>query len=88
MKKIPCTILFIGVSAALAAGVANASCSIDMPSQFLEDCVVVEGSGNSFPNPTYAYMRQYKAWLAEKSKTVNEADTGKGADKLVKSVDN
>lgn len=89
MKRIPCTILFISASTAMAAGGANASCPIDMPTQFLEDCIVVEGSGASFPHPTYAYMKQYKAWLAEKSaKTVNAAETGNQNGKLAKSVDN
>jgi len=89
MKKTPCTILLISAAAVLAVGGANASCPVDMPVQLLEDCIVVEGSGSSFPNETYDNMGLYKEWLATKSvRTVKEVDAASEDDKLAKSVDN
>ena len=46
-----------------ASGLALANCPGSMPVQLLEDCIVVESSGSSYPNSTYANMEQYQAWL-------------------------
>jgi hypothetical protein len=46
-----------------SSGFALANCPGSMPLQLQEDCIVVEGSGSSFPNSTYANMDQYQAWL-------------------------
>jgi hypothetical protein len=34
-----------------------------MPVKLLEDCIVYEGAGDSFPTSDYAYMDQYQGWL-------------------------
>jgi hypothetical protein len=46
-----------------SSGFALANCPGSMPVQLQEDCIVVEGSGSSFPNSTYANMDQYQDWL-------------------------
>lgn len=63
MNKYYAAHLVIGV-VSMTAGVANASCSSDMPTQIWKDCIVVEGSGESFPNETYWNIAQYEEWQA------------------------
>ena len=46
-----------------ASGLALADCPNSMPEQLLEDCIVSEGAGNSFPPSDYAHMDQYQAWI-------------------------
>jgi hypothetical protein len=49
-----------------AIGMSNvviADCPDTMPGQLLEDCIVAEGSGSTFPNSTYAHMDEYQEWL-------------------------
>jgi len=67
MKKTSRAVLAICAVAALGAADANASCPVDMPQQLLQDCIVVEGSGVTFPNETYANMLQYQEWKAGRS---------------------
>ncbi len=45
------------------SNVLMADCPDTMPVQLLEDCIVAEGSGSSFPNSTYANMELYQDWL-------------------------
>jgi hypothetical protein len=51
------------ISTITASGLAIADCSNSMPEQLLDDCIVYEGSGESFPTSDYAYMDQYQDWL-------------------------
>ena len=46
-----------------ASGLALANCPGSMPEQLLEDCIVYEGAGSSFPTSDYAHMDQYHDWL-------------------------
>ncbi len=59
--------------AAMFATSANAECPQNLPTQLLEDCIVIEGSGSSFPHPDYAHMAAYKAWLAKQAPSVQPA---------------
>jgi len=40
-----------------------ADCSRTMPEQLLEDCIVYESAGSSFPTSDYAHMNEYQDWL-------------------------
>jgi hypothetical protein len=51
------------ISTITASGLALANCPDSMPVQLLEDCIVYEGAGSSFPTSDYAYMDQYQDWL-------------------------
>lgn len=66
MTTLTGTRLIVGITGLTLAGLAQADCPADMPTQLLDDCIVVEASGSSFPNPTYAYKADYEAWLAQR----------------------
>jgi hypothetical protein len=46
-----------------ASGLAMADCINAMPEQLIEDCIVYEGAGTSFPPSDYAHMDQYQDWM-------------------------
>jgi hypothetical protein len=46
-----------------ASGLALADCPTTMPNQLLQDCIVSEGAGYSFPTNEYAHLDQYRDWL-------------------------
>lgn len=52
-----------GVNAIAASNLVMADCPRDLPKQLLEDCVVYEGSGSTFPTNDYAYIDEYQKWL-------------------------
>jgi len=47
----------------IASGVALAECPHTMPEQLLEDCLIYQNEGESFPADDYAHMDQYQEWL-------------------------
>jgi hypothetical protein len=47
-----------------ASGLAMADCQNAMPQQLLEDCIVYEGAGTSFPTSDYAHIDLYTNWMA------------------------
>jgi hypothetical protein len=47
----------------VTSGLAVADCPDSMPGQLLNDCIVYEGAGSSFPTSDYAHMDQYQDWL-------------------------
>lgn len=51
------------VFAITVSGLVLAECPDTMSEQLLEDCVVYEGAGSSFPTSDYAHMDQYQDWL-------------------------
>jgi len=57
------------VFAITAGGSAVANCPGSMPQQLLEDCIVYEGAGSSFPTDDYAHMDVYNSWLKEQKLT-------------------
>ena len=59
-KKVRVGLLLCGI---VTSSLVMADCPNTMTVQLLEDCIVVEGSGSSFPNSTYANMDQYQDWL-------------------------
>jgi len=46
-----------------ASGLVSANCPGSMPEQLLNDCIVYEGAGSSFPTSDYAHMEQYQDWM-------------------------
>ena len=46
-----------------ASGLAMADCPNAMPVQLLEDCIVYEDAGHSFPTSDYAHMDLYQNWI-------------------------
>jgi hypothetical protein len=42
-----------------------AGCPNTMPVKLLEDCIVYENAGHSFPPSDYVYMAMYKDWFIE-----------------------
>jgi hypothetical protein len=46
------------------SGLAIADCPNNLPVQLLEDCLVYEGAGNSFPPDDYVNMDIYQNWVA------------------------
>ena len=61
MKKSVCAGLFL--SGIAASSLVVADCANTMPGQLMEDCIVYEGAGTSFPPSDYAHMKQYQEWL-------------------------
>ena len=51
------------VLAITGSSVSFADCPNTMPQQLLQDCIVNENAGASFPPGDYAYMNLYKQWL-------------------------
>jgi hypothetical protein len=45
------------------SGLSFAYCPITMPQQLLQDCIVNENAGASFPPSDYAYMDLYQEWM-------------------------
>ena len=46
-----------------ASGLALADCPGNLPTQLLEDCLIYDAEGESFPADDYAHMDEYQAWL-------------------------
>ena len=59
-KKVRAGSLLCGI---VASGLVMADCDKTMPVQLVEDCLVYEGAGSSFPTSDYAHMDQYQAWI-------------------------
>jgi hypothetical protein len=60
MKK--CGSIGLLVVTTAASGLSLADCPNTLPLQLLEDCIVSEGAGQSFPPGDYVYMDQYQDW--------------------------
>lgn len=73
------TLGLLALSATLSAS-ANANCPSNLPDQFMQDCITVEGSGDSFPHPTYAYKKEYQAWVASQAAAVQEVQPASGGE--------
>ncbi len=62
-----------------ASGLAMADCQNAMPQQLLEDCIVYEGAGTSFPTSDYAHIDLYTNWMAaqkaEQAKALAKSET-------------
>ena len=55
--------VFIFVFTIASSELALANCPGAMPEQLMEDCIVYEGAGSSFPTSDYAHMEQYQDWM-------------------------
>ncbi len=53
----------------VTSSLALAECPKTMPEQLLQDCIVYEGAGSTFPTKDYAYMDLYNKWLRQQQPT-------------------
>jgi len=58
-----------------ASGLVLADCLDTMPSQLLQDCIVYEGAGSTFPTEDYAQLDLYNEW-SRKQQTTAKARQG------------
>jgi len=63
MEMMKCAEVGLFLFTITASGLALANCPGSMPEQLLNDCIVYEGAGSSFPTSDYAYMDHYQDWL-------------------------
>ena len=63
MEMMNCAEVGLFLFTTTASGLALANCPGSMPEQLLNDCIVYEGAGSSFPTSDYAHMDQYQDWL-------------------------
>jgi hypothetical protein len=69
MMKIKRAVAGIQVFTMVSGGVALADCPHNMPTQLLEDCLIYDSEGESFPSDDYAHMDEYHAWLKTQQPT-------------------
>ena len=62
MEMMNCAEVGLFLFTITASGLALANCPGSMPEQLLNDCIVYEGAGSSFPTSDYAHMDLYQ-WL-------------------------
>ena len=46
-----------------SGGLALADCPHNLPEKLLEDCLIYDTEGETFPADDYAHMDEYQAWL-------------------------
>ena len=61
----------------LVSSLVMAGCPNTMPVKLLEDCIVYENAGHSFPPSDYVYMAMYKDWLIEQQPIAMSAPESK-----------
>ena len=71
-KKAPIGLFLCGIA---SGSLALADCPDTMPSQLLQDCIVYEGAGSTFPTEDYAHMDLYNVW-SKKQQTTAKARQG------------
>ena len=68
-KKVPIGLFLCGIA---SGSLALADCPDTMPSQLLQDCIVYEGAGSTFPTEDYAHMDLYNVWSKEQQTTAKD----------------
>jgi hypothetical protein len=63
-------VLGVFLGGMVTSGAALADCPSDMPIKLLEDCIVYEGAGTSFPSSDYAHMDLYQEWLKTRASSL------------------
>ena len=63
MMKIKHAAVVICIFTMASGGVVLADCPINLPEKLLEDCLIYDSEGETFPADDYAYMDEYQAWL-------------------------
>jgi hypothetical protein len=63
MMKIKHAAVGIYIFTMASAGVVLADCPHNLPEKLLEDCLIYDSEGQTFPADDYAYMDEYQAWL-------------------------
>ena len=71
-RKVPIGLFLCGIA---SGSLALADCPDTMPSQLLQDCIVYEGAGSTFPTEDYAHMDLYNEW-SRKQQTTAKARQG------------
>jgi len=61
--KINRAVVGVYVFTLVSGGVALADCPRSMPTQLLEDCLIYDSEGETFPADDYAHMDEYQAWI-------------------------
>ena len=56
----------------VASNLALADCPSTMPSRLLQDCIVYEGAGSTFPTGDYAHMELYNDWSRTQQLTAKD----------------
>jgi len=64
----------IGLFAPTETGVALVACHRDLPVRLLDNCLIYDSDGQSFPAGDYACMNQCQVWL-KKLLLILQADT-------------
>jgi hypothetical protein len=64
------------LSTITASGLALADCPHTMSTQLLEDCIVYEDAGTTFPPEDYAHMDLYSNWLEEQQPSGQKREIG------------
>ncbi len=82
MKRMRHAQVGIFVYAITASGLTLATCPPSMPEQLLEDCIVYQGAGSSFPTSDYAHMDQYQTWLKTRQVPARVRPTTAAAPKI------
>ena len=59
-KKARIVLFLCGIA---TSSLAMADCPNTMPEQLIEDCIVNENAGHSFPPSGYVYMDMYQEWV-------------------------
>jgi len=65
-KKVRVGLFLCGI---VSSSLALADCPNTMPPGLLQDCIVYEGAGSTFPTSDYAHMDLYNDWLLEQRPT-------------------
>jgi hypothetical protein len=65
-RKVPIGLFLCGIA---SGSLALADCPDTMPSQLLQDCIVYEGAGSTFPTEDYAHMDLYNEWSRKQQTT-------------------
>ena len=63
MMKIKCAAVGLYITMMGSGGLALAECPHNLPEKLLEDCLIYDSEGETFPADDYAYMNEYQAWL-------------------------
>ena len=68
-RKVPIGLFLCGIA---SGSLALADCPDTMPSQLLQDCIVYEGAGSTFPTEDYAHMDLYNVWSKKQQTTAKD----------------
>ena len=82
MMKIKHAAVGIYIFSMASGGVVLADCPHNLPVKLLEDCLIYDSEGETFPADDYAYMDEYQAWLKTQQSEVKLKTPQKVATKM------